>query len=118
MSLWKTIKSEFDGPFETVRKSLSGALDMAEDLTRKGRIKLEIHSARNDIRNQLTELGGRVHQMVVEDGMTDVSEDTEVNGILSSIKNLQRKIEKREDECHEEEMEKKGMPAGTVIPPT
>ena len=28
------------------------------------------------------------------------------------------KIEKREDECREEEMEKKGIPAGTVISPT
>ena len=33
MNLWQTIKSELDGPIETVRKSLSGALDMAEDLT-------------------------------------------------------------------------------------
>lgn len=106
MSLWKTIKSEFDGPFETVRKSLSGALDMAEDLTRKGRTKLEIQSARSDIRSQLTELGGRVHQLVVEDGITDVSGDTEVDGILSSIKKLQEKIEEKEEELRREESER------------
>lgn len=105
MNLWQTIKSELDGPIETVRKSLSGALDMAEDLTRKGRIKLEIQSARADIRNQLTELGGRVHQMVVEEGITDVSGDTEVNGILDRIKDSQQKIEDREEELQCEDAE-------------
>ena len=74
MNLWQKVKTELDGPFDAVRKSLSGALDIAEDLTRKGRIKLEIQSARSDIRSQLTELGGRVHQLVVEDSITDVSE--------------------------------------------
>lgn len=106
MNLWQTIKSELDGPFETVRKSLSGALDMAEDLTRKGRIKLEIQSARADIRNQLTELGGRVHQMVVEDGITDVSGDTEVAGILDRIKALQENIEEWEEELRREDAER------------
>ncbi len=106
MNLWQTIKSELDGPFETVRKSLSGALDMAEDLTRKGRIKLEIQSARADIRNQLTELGGRVHQMVVEDGITDVSGDTEVAGILDRIKALQGNIEEWEEELRREDAER------------
>lgn len=105
MNLWQTIKSELDGPIETVRKSLSGALDMAEDLTRKGRIKLEIQSARADIRNQLTELGGRVHQMLVEDGVTDVSGDSEVNGILDRIKASQQKIEDREEELRREDVE-------------
>lgn len=105
MNLWQTIKSELDGPIETVRKSLSGALDMAEDLTRKGRIKLEIQSARADIRNQLTELGGRVHQMVVEEGITDVSGDTEVNGILDRIKDSQQSIEDREEEMRREDEE-------------
>ncbi len=106
MNLWQTIKSELDGPFETVRKSLSGALDMAEDLTRKGRIKLEIQSARADIRNQLTELGGRVHQIVVEDGITDVSGDTEVTGILDRIKELQGNIADREEELRREDAER------------
>lgn len=105
MNLWQTIKSELDGPIETVRKSLSGALDMAEDLTRKGRVKLEIQSARADIRNQLTELGGRVHQMVVEDGVTDVSGDTEVTGILDRIKELQGNIADREEELSREDTE-------------
>jgi hypothetical protein len=105
MNLWQTIKSELDGPIETVRKSLSGALDMAEDLTRKGRIKLEIQSARADIRNQLTELGGRVHQIVVEDGITDVSGDTEVTGILDRIKELQGNIADWEEELRREDAE-------------
>lgn len=105
MNLWQTIKSELDGPIETVRKSLSGALDMAEDLTRKGRIKLEIQSARADIRGQLTELGGRVHQMVVEDGITDVSGDTEVTGILDRIKELQGNIADWEEELRREDAE-------------
>ncbi len=106
MNLWQTIKSELDGPFESVRKSLSGALDMAEDLTRRGRTKLEIQSARSDIRSQLTELGGRVHQMVVVDGITDVSGDTEVNGILDCIKELQGSIEDREEELRREDAER------------
>lgn len=102
MSLWHTIKKELDGSFDTVRKGLSDALDMAEDLTRKGRAKLEIQSAKGDIRNQMAELGGRVHQMVVEEGLTDVAGDVEVLGILDRIKELEQKIKEKEEDLRRE----------------
>ena len=76
--------------------------DMAEDLTRKGRTKLEVQSAKSDIRSQMTELGGRVHQMVVEEGITDVSGDVEVQSILDRIKLLEQKIEEKEEDLRRE----------------
>ena len=75
---------------------------MAEDLTRKGRTKLEVQSAKSDIRSQMTELGGRVHQMVVEEGITDVSGDVEVQSILDRIKLLEQKIEAKEEDLRRE----------------
>ena len=95
MSLWQTIKKELDGPVDAVRKGLSEALDMAEDLTRKGRIKLEI-------RNQMVELGGRVHQLLAEEGVTDVAGDVEVKDILDRIKELDQKIKDKEEDLRRE----------------
>ncbi|MDP6050974.1 MAG: hypothetical protein QF879_01365 [Candidatus Latescibacteria bacterium] len=112
MSLWHTIKKELDGSFDAVRKSLSEALDMAEDLTRKGRTKLEVQSAKSDIRSQMTELGGRVHQMVVEEGITDVSGDVEVQSILDRIKLLEQKIEEKEEDLRRESVLRAEKTAG------
>ena len=108
MSLWNTIKQELDGPFEVVRKGLSDAFDLAEDLTRKGRVKLEIQAAKSDIRNQMTELGGRVHQLAVEDGETDIVGDKTVKSIFKKIDQLEKKIQKKEEELSAEENKKNG----------
>ena len=106
MNLWQTLKSELDGPFETVRRSISGALDVAEDLTRKGKIKLELQSARNETRNLLAELGGRVHQLVIEDKVTELSGDTETDWILKHIKEVQEKIKFHETELDQDNQDK------------
>lgn len=98
MSLWQKIKQELDAPLDMVRKSLTEALDVAEDLTRKGRTKLEIQGAKSDIRAQMAELGGRVHQLAVEEGTTDILADSEVQKILSRIKELEEKITAKEQE--------------------
>lgn len=103
MSLWKTIKQELDGPLDMVRKGLSDAIDMAEDLTRKGRIKLEIHTMKSEIKNQMAELGGRVHQLAVEEGSTDILGDDVVKGILNRISELEQKIRVKEEELRAEE---------------
>jgi virulence-associated protein VapD len=63
---------------------------------------LEVQSAKSDIRSQMTELGGRVHQMVVEEGITDVSGDVEVQSILDRIKLLEQKIEGKEEDLRRE----------------
>lgn len=102
MSLWHKIKKELDGPFETVRKGLADALDMAEDLTRKGRTKLEIQSAKSDIHSQMADLGGRVHQMLVEENLVDVAGDVEVQAILDRIKKLEQKIAEKEEDLRRE----------------
>ena len=106
MNLWQTLKSELDGPFETVRRSISGALDVAEDLTRKGKIKLELQSDRNETRNLLAELGGRVHQLVIEDKVTELSGDTETDRILKHIKEVQEKIKFHETELDQDNQDK------------
>jgi virulence-associated protein VapD len=106
MSLWNTIKQELDGPFEAVRKGLSDAFDLAEDLTRKGRVKLEVQAAKSDIRNQMTELGGRVHQLAVEDGETDIVGDKTVKSIFKKIDQLEKKIQKKEEELQAEDSKK------------
>jgi hypothetical protein len=102
MSLWQTIKQELDGPVGVVRKSLTDALDMAEDLTRKGRAKLEIQTLKGDIKNQMAELGGRVHQLIVEEGVLDVASDQTVNDILDRIQKLDQKVREKEEEVRQE----------------
>ncbi|MBM3263483.1 MAG: hypothetical protein FJY97_08685 [candidate division Zixibacteria bacterium] len=98
MSLWQTLKQELDGPVGKVRKGLTDALDKAEDLTRKGRTALEVQTLKGEIRGQFTELGGRVHQLAVEEGVTDVLADGDVKGILQKIQELEQKIHLKEEE--------------------
>ncbi len=102
MSLWQSLKQELDGPMGVVRKGLTDALDMAEDLTRKGRAKLDIQTLKSELRTQFTELGGQVHQLAVEDGITDVLSDETVKTILGRIKELQQKIQQKEEELRAE----------------
>ncbi|MBI4551060.1 MAG: hypothetical protein HY710_02235 [Candidatus Latescibacteria bacterium] len=111
MSLWQTVKQELDGPMEKVRKGLTDALDVAEDLTRKGRLKLEIQGYRGEIRTQMTELGGRVYQLGVEESVPDVLSDDTVRSLFARIKDLEQKITEKEQEL--QRLREEGRAAGS-----
>lgn len=98
MSLWQKVKQELDAPMDRVRKGLTDVLDVAEDLTRKGRLKLEIQSLRGEIRNQMAELGGRVHQLAVEESATDLLADDMIKSTLARIKDLEQRANDKEQE--------------------
>jgi hypothetical protein len=51
----------------------------------------------------MTELGGRVHQLAVEEGATDILGDDVVTGILDRIKELEQKIHVKEEELRVED---------------
>ena len=98
MSLWNTVKHEVSGGMGILRKGLTEVLDITQDLTHKGRIKLEIQTCRSEIRNQLTELGGRMYELAVEKQKDDILGDSKVKSIFAEIKKLQRRIESLETE--------------------
>lgn len=106
MNLLDAVIKELDEGVDFVRDSAIDLLDFTEDLTRKGRLKLEIQQCYSDVREQMTLLGGRTHEIMAghvatSGGTTSVMSDPTVQEIYARIGELQQQIKN-----HKAELEK------------
>ncbi|MEO0098004.1 MAG: hypothetical protein ABIK99_02535 [candidate division WOR-3 bacterium] len=88
-SLWERVKSWLEDTTEQ-------ALKEAEDLTKKGRLKMQILSLNRSIKEQFSELGGLVYQLI--DAPEDIRENAKVKEIVSKIKDLEKELKEKEKE--------------------
>ena len=110
MNLLDAVIKELDEGVDFVRDSAIDLLDFTEDLTRKGRLKLEIQQCYSDLREQMTRLGGRTHEIMARHaatsgGTTSVMSDPIVQEIYARIGELQEQIKKHKAELDELETE-------------
>lgn len=73
------------------------AADKAEELTRAGKIKLDVVQVNRDIERNFTELGGKVYHLKSEDALDTIDEATEIQAIFDKIKVLEEKKEALEE---------------------
>ncbi len=91
-SLWEKVKDWLEDTTEQ-------ALKEAEDLTRRGRLKMKIFSLHRAIKENFTELGGTVYQLLSR--KANVIEDERVREIVDKIKGLEEELAKKEREWKE-----------------
>lgn len=87
--------------WDDVKKSLKEwgtiAADKAEELTKVGRIRLDILSIKRDIEKNFTELGGKVYHLVAEENQTRIAGNDEVKKIVNRILNLEEELNKKKE---------------------
>lgn len=93
------------------------AADKAEELTRTGKIKLDILQVNREIDHLFSKLGGKAYQLHVEDNLGGLPEDAEAATMFEKIATLEKKKVTLEDKLttlskEKPEAEAEGTPTG------
>lgn len=89
-SLWEKVKNWLEDTTKQVLKE-------TEDLSKKGRLKMQISSLNREIDKKFSYLGGLVYQMINE-GKRDIAEDDRVKETINQIKKLEEELKSKEEE--------------------
>ncbi len=98
MTVWHEVKKSVDDISE-VAKEVAGLLaEKTDDISREGRLKLEIFNLQRRIRSRETELGIRVFDLWSSDSKAIPGKDDEAMDRLNALKELQGEVDSRRRE--------------------
>ena len=102
-SLWERVKKNLVEWYDV-------AYDKTDELARIGKKKIEIAGLNRTIEKQLSELGGRVYDMILmQDRGSEVAGDEVVVKLIEGIKALEKQLKGKEEEIQKiREVKKKG----------
>ena len=86
---WDRLKTNLRAGMKIVSKK-------ADELTRIGRLKLEIVAVKRDIEKGFIELGGRIYHKVDQEQKYDVKGDQEVMDLVTKIRGYEDRMEELE----------------------
>jgi len=93
-SNWEKFRTNFRAGMKMVSKK-------ADELTRIGRLKLEIVAVKRDIEKGFIELGGRLYHKIDQEQKYEIKEDSEVMGLITKIRGHEDRLEDLEDKIKE-----------------
>jgi len=96
--LWDKIRKSLEDGYKVTK-------DKTEELTKLGKLKIDILSTKHKISKSFTEIGGIVYEANKEGKSPDVLESPEITVLVETIKGLENDLEEKESQY--EEMTKK-----------
>ncbi|MFQ6112762.1 MAG: hypothetical protein ACE5NG_01595 [bacterium] len=88
----------WDDITKTIKQGVDTVVEKTEELTKIGRIKVDILNIKRRIEKNFTELGGRVYHLIAEQNKTQIADDKAVNHVIEQIKNLEKELEQKNAE--------------------
>ncbi len=102
----KDLKTLWEDVREWLTDATRSAIKEAEDLTRRGRLKMDIVNLSRQIERGLAELGGVVYEQVSAEADAPVVVDTRIKQLVEKLAKLQADRQARQKEYEAEK--KKG----------
>ncbi len=100
-TLWDKVKKNLVDWYGT-------AYEKTDELARVGKKKIEITGVNRAIERHLSELGGRIYDLIVVQGKSGViAKDTRVKEIIEEVKRLEEELEEKETEIEAIRAEKR-----------
>jgi gas vesicle protein len=91
-TLWDKVKKNLVDWYGT-------AYEKTDELARVGKKKIEITGVNRAIERHLSELGGRIYDLIVEQGKSGViAKDKQVQELIEEVKRLEQELEEKEAE--------------------
>ena len=84
-SLWDDIT-------KTIREGVDTVVEKTGELTKIGKIKIDILNLRRNVDKNFSELGGRVYQLITKEEETVISKDKEAREVIECIKILEKEL--------------------------
>ncbi len=98
----------WDDIAKTIREGVDTVVEKTEELTRIGRIKVDILNIKRNVEKNFSELGGRVYQLISKEKKTAISTDKEAKEIIECIKILERELDDKKSELAKVKSKKSG----------
>ena len=101
--LWSKVKKNLVDWYET-------AYDKTDELARIGKKKIEIHGLNRSIEKHLAELGGRIYDLVDQQGHrgNKTADDETVKRLIAEVRELEKQLHDKEEEI--ESIKDEGKP--------
>ncbi|MCG8606521.1 hypothetical protein MJD09_16245 [bacterium] len=88
----------WDDIARTIRDGVDTVVEKTEELTKIGKIKVDVINIKRNIDKNFAELGGKVYHLVVEEKNPKVAGEKEVQDIIESVKILEKELEQKNTE--------------------
>jgi len=98
----------WDDIAKTIREGVDTVVEKTEELTRIGRIKVDILNIKRNVEKNFSELGGRVYQLISKEKKTAISADKEAKEIIECIKILEKELDDKKSELAKVKSNKSG----------
>jgi hypothetical protein len=91
---------------DSIRDGLELVVDKTEEYSKIGKLKVDIFGIKRNIEKQFVELGGRVYEMIIAAGATDVAQDDECLKAVELVKTLEVQLKEKEAEIEKVKADK------------
>ena len=88
----------WDDIARTLRESVDTVVEKTEELTKIGKIKIDILNIKRNVQKNFSELGGRVYHLIIKEKKTAISADKEATEIIECIKILEKELDDKKSE--------------------
>lgn len=85
----------WDDIAKTIREGVDTVVEKAEELTKIGKIKVDILNIKRNVEKKFSELGGRVYHLIAKEKKTGVSNDKEVKELIECVKILEKDLDEK-----------------------
>ncbi len=93
-TMWKKVKKNIAEYYRSVSEKTG-------DLTKIGRLKLEIIATKRDIEKAFIELGGRVYQSFVSSSENEIPKDADVERLVGLIEGKEQTLRRLEEKVEQ-----------------
>jgi len=83
----------WDDIAKTIREGVDTVVEKTEELTKIGKIKVDIINIKRNIEKNFSELGGKVYHLIVEEKKTQIAGDKEVKELIDCVKILEKELQ-------------------------
>jgi len=88
----------WDDIAKTLREGVDTVVEKTEELTKIGKIKIDILNIKRNVQKNFSELGGRAYQLIAKEKKTEISTDKEAKEIVECIKILEKELDDKKSE--------------------
>jgi len=98
----------WDDIAKTIREGVDTVVEKTEELTKIGKIKIDILNIKRNVEKNFSELGGRVYHLSIKEKETTISTDKEAKEIIECIKILEKELDDKKSELAKVKSKQRG----------
>ncbi|MFQ5754186.1 MAG: hypothetical protein ACE5HI_19540 [bacterium] len=85
----------WDDIAKTIREGVDTVVEKTEELTRIGKIRVDIINIKRNIEKNFSELGGKAYHLMTEEKKIQIADDKEVKEVIECIKILEKELQNK-----------------------